>query len=135
MATLYKEFTVEAEVDSVWEALRDFGAVHERLAPGFVIDCHLEQDARVVKFANGLVAREMLVGIDEQARRLCYSIVGGKATHHNASAQVFAEGDGKSRFVWITDVLPNDLAGSIDVMMEQGIKVMKNTLQHKPLIK
>ena len=74
MATVYKEFTVAAGVDSVWEALRDFGAVHERLAPGFVIDCHLEQDARVVNFANGLVAREMLVGIDEQARRLCYSI-------------------------------------------------------------
>ena len=135
MATVYKEFTVAAGVDSVWEALRDFGAVHERLAPGFVIDCQLEQDARVVKFSTGLVAREMLVGIDEQARRLCYSSVGGKATHHNASAQVFAEADGKSRFVWITDVLPNDLAGFIDAMMEQGIKVMKNTLQHKPLIK
>ncbi len=129
MATIYKEFTVEAGVDRVWDALRDFGAVHQRLAPGFVTDCKVEEGARVVTFANGLVARELLVGIDESARRLCYSAVGGKATHHNASAQLFAEGPGRTRFVWITDVLPNELAGFIDAMMEQGAGVMKRALE------
>ncbi|MGH2522582.1 MAG: SRPBCC family protein [Anaerolineales bacterium] len=131
MATIYKEFTVEAGVDQVWDALRDFGAVHQRLAPGFVTDCKVEEGARVVTFANGLVARELLVGIDESARRLCYSAVGGKATHHNASAQLFAEGPGRTRFVWITDVLPNELAGFIDAMMQQGAGVMRRTLQGK----
>ena len=129
MATIYKEFTVEAGVDPVWDALRDFGAVHQRLAPGFATDCKVEEGARVVTFANGLVARELLVGVDESARRLCYSAVGGKATHHNASAQLFAEGAGRTRFVWITDVLPNELAGFIDAMMEQGAEVMKRTLE------
>ena len=90
MATIYKEFTVEAGVDQVWDALRDFGTVHQRLAPGFVTDCKVEEGARVVTFANGLVAREVLVGIDESARRLSYAAVGGKASHHNASAQLFA---------------------------------------------
>ncbi len=131
MATIYKEFTVEAGVDRVWDALRDFGAVHQRLAPGFVTDCKVEEGARVVTFVNGMVGRELLVGIDESARRLCYSAVGGKATHHNASAQLFAEGPGRTRFVWITDVLPNELAGFIDAMMQQGAGVMRRTLQGK----
>lgn len=129
MATIYKEFTVEAGVDQVWDALRDFGAVHQRLAPGFVTDCKVEEGARLVTFANGLVARELLVGIDESAHRLCYSAVGGKATHHNASAQLFAEGAGRTRFVWITDVLPNELASFSTTMMEQGAKVMKRALE------
>jgi Polyketide cyclase / dehydrase and lipid transport len=128
MATIYKEFLVNADVAQVWDALRDFGAVHTRLAPGFVTDCRLEEGARVITFANGAVARELFVGIDEAARRLSYTVVGSKATHHNASAQVFAGGQGRTRFVWITDVLPDALAPYVDAMMTHGGEVMKKTL-------
>lgn len=133
MATIYREFIVQAHVSKVWDALRDFGAVHQRLAPGFVTDCRMEDGVRTVTFANGRVARELLVGLDETARRLCYSVVGGQATHHQASAQVFAEGENQTRFVWITDVLPDELAGLIGSMMTQGIEVMKHTLASETL--
>jgi len=43
--------------------------------------------------------------------------------------QVFADGDGRSRVVWIADLLPNDLAGPIGGMMEQGMRAMQQTLQ------
>lgn len=49
-------------------------------------------------------------------------------THHNGSAQVFEGADGQSRVVWIADVLPNEAADAIGRMMEQGINVMKATL-------
>lgn len=132
MATIYKEFIVEADVAAVWDALRDFGAVRTRLAPGFLTDCKLDgQDARIVSFANGLVARELLVGIDEANRRLAYTVTDGKASHHHASAQVFAHGEGRSRFVWITDVLPDKLAAYIGSMMDEGGVAMKKTLEKK----
>jgi len=59
MASIRKEMLVGADPEGIWEAIRDVGAVHRRLAPGFVVDCRLEEDggARVVTFANGLVAR------------------------------------------------------------------------------
>ncbi|BEP61905.1 hypothetical protein GmRootV213_24590 [Variovorax sp. V213] len=130
MATIYKEFIVEADASRVWDALRDFGAVHTRLAPGFLTDCKLDgQGARIVSFANGLVARELLVGIDESNRRLAYTVTGGKASHHHASAQVFALGEERSRFVWVTDVLPDELAAYIEPMMAQGGVAMKKTLE------
>lgn len=130
MATIYKEFIVEADAAQVWDALRDFGAVHARLAPGFLTDCKLDgKGARIVSFANGLVARELLVGIDEPNRRLAYTITGGQARHHHASAQVFAHGEGRSRFVWITDVLPDELGVHIAPMMDQGGLAMKKTLE------
>jgi hypothetical protein len=112
--------------------LRDFGAVHERLVPGFVVECHPAGDGtRVVTFFNGAVAREMLVGIDDEARRLAYFVVEGPwgSTHHNASAQVFATGDHRSRFVWITDVLPDELAAGTAELMDKGIRVIKQTLE------
>lgn len=128
MTTIYKEFTVEAGIESVWDALHDFNAVHQRLAPGFVVDCKPGESSRTVTFANGGVAQELLVGIHEGIHRLSYTVVGGKASHHMASAQLFAEGENRTRFVWITDVLPDALGDYIDSMMTQGAAVMQRTL-------
>ena len=129
MATIYKEFIVEADAARVWDALRDFNAVHVRLAPGFLTGCTIDAEgARVLTFANGLVAREVPVGIDDTHRRLAYTVAGGKASHHHASAQVFTEGPGRSRFVWITDVLPDAMAAYVEPMMVQGAAAMKAAL-------
>lgn len=130
MASIHKEILIEARPENVWAAVRDVGAVHQRLAPGFVVDVRLEGDARVVTFANGAVVRELIVDIDDVARRLVYAAVGGRAAHHNASMQVFAEGEEHSRLVWITDVLPNEVAGPIRALIEQGAGVIKQTLEH-----
>jgi hypothetical protein len=131
MASIIKQVLIDAPPEEIWDALRDFGAVHERLAPGFVIDSRLDDGARVVTFFNGAVAREVLVAVDDATRRLVYSVVESSlhSTHDNSSAQVVADADGRSRFVWIKDVLPDDLAPRIDELMEQGIGVVKQTLE------
>ena len=129
MASIRRDIYIKASAESTWAAIRDVGAVHTRLAPGFVVDTRLEEGARVVTFGNGLVARELIVDIDDEARRLVWAVVGGRPTHHNASLQVFADGEGRSRVVWIADLLPDELAGSIAGMIEQGMAVMKKTLE------
>ncbi len=125
MASIRKEVVLDAPVETVWAALRDVGALHTRLVPGFVIDCRLEGDARVVTFANGMVARELIVDVSDSERRVVWASVGGKLTHHNASAQVFAADTGQSRLVWIADLLPNELSGVIASMIEAGLVAMK----------
>ena len=129
MASIRKEILIEARPEDVWAAIRDVGAIHRRLAPGFVVDTKLDGDARIVTFGNGMVARELIVDIGDAARRLVWSVVGGRMTHHNASLQVFADGENRSRVVWIADLLPNDLAGVVSAMIEQGMGVMQKTLQ------
>ncbi|WKA32191.1 SRPBCC family protein [Bradyrhizobium roseum] len=121
---------IDASPDDVWDALRDFGALHTRLAPGFVTDTRLDGDARIVTFANGMEAREILVDCDDARRRLVYAIVSERIRQHSASAQVFAESGGRSRFVWISDVLPNEIASYMDAQMDQGIKAMQKALEH-----
>jgi carbon monoxide dehydrogenase subunit G len=120
---------VAASAAQVWEVVCDVGAIHRRLVPGFVTDCKLEGDARVVTFGNGVVAREVIVDMDDAARRLVWSASGGRLSHHNASLQIFDEGGGQSRLVWIADLLPNEMAQPIAGMIDEGMRVMKKTLE------
>jgi hypothetical protein len=129
MASIRVERAIEAKPEKVWEALRDWGALHERLVPGFVVDTRLDGDDRIVTFFNGAVAREVLVDLDDEARRLVWSVVDGPYTHHNGAAQVFAEAEGRTRFVWTADLLPNEAAAPTGEMMERGIGVVKETLE------
>jgi len=128
MASIRKEIPLESNAENVWAAVRDVGALHQRLVPGFVVDTRLEEGARIVTFGNGMVVRELIVDLDDESRRLAWSARGGRLTHHNASVQVFADGTRRCRLVWIADLLPNELAGEIRAMIDQAAAVMKKTL-------
>lgn len=125
MASIVKEFSLHAGADQVWDALKNFGALHTRLVPGFVTDTKLDGDIRTVTFANGSVAKEYLVSTDDASRRLVYGIApNDRIRHYSASAQVSADGAG-TRFTWIVDVLPNVLAPYISSQMDAGVAAMK----------
>jgi uncharacterized protein YndB with AHSA1/START domain len=126
MATIRVERLIDAPAEQVWDALRDWGAIHQRLVPGFVTDARLDGEDRIVTFFNGAEVREVLVARDDEQRRLVWSVVDGPYSHHNGAAQVIAEGEG-CRFVWTADLLPNEAAAPTAEMMEQGIEVLKKT--------
>lgn len=129
MASIRQEILIDACPQDVWSALRDWGALHERLAPGFATDVRLEGGDRIVTFFNGSVLRERLVDLDDEARRLVWSIVDGPYTHHNGSAQAVPNHDGRTRFVWITDLLPDELAAGTAELMEHATRSIKTTLE------
>ena len=128
MASIRREIVTKARPDDVWAALRDIGALHTRLVPGFVKDTQVEGESRIVTFSNGMVVRELIVDVIDEQRRVVWSAVGGALTHHNGSAQVFPEDGGKSRVVWIADLLPHEMAGPISSLMDEGMKAMKAAL-------
>ena len=129
MATIHKEIEIERSREFVWDAIRDVGAIHKRLVPGFVVDCKLEGDSRVVTFANGMVVRELIVDVDDKTSRHSWSARGGTLTHHNASIQVFSRGDDDCLVVWIADLLPNAAAKDVGEMIQHGLNTMKKTLE------
>ncbi len=88
----------------------------------------LDGDARIVTFANGTVARELLVDCDEARRRLVYAINNERVSHYSASVQVLPEGAARSRLIWIVDVLPNAMAPYIDSQMDLGALAVQKTL-------
>jgi hypothetical protein len=129
MASIYKDIPISAPSDAVWDAVRDFGAVHQRLNPGFVTDCRLDGNARIVTFHNGNVIAEEFVDCDDARRRLVYAILGRDGIrHYNGSVQVVSDGEVSSRIVWIIDVLPNEVAPYIASQMDLAVPAMQKTL-------
>ena len=128
MASIHKDIPIEAPAHQVWDAVRDFGALHTRLVPGFVLDTKLDGEARIVSFANGTVARELLVDCDDARRRLVYAAVSERMKQHSASVQVIADGHA-CRLVWIVDMLPHEIAPYIDGQMDQAAHAMQKTLR------
>jgi len=137
MASIYRDIPIDARPADVWAAVRDYGAVHRRLAPGFALDARLDGEARIVTFANGTVARELLVECDDTRQRLVYAVISERVKHYNASVQVATDGaavDGtaRARLIWIVDLLPNDIAPYIAGQMDQAALAMQRTLDRGP---
>ena len=128
MASIYKEVLIDVPPDRAWAAIRAYGRA-QHLVPDLVADCSLDGDARIVTFKDGRVAREILVDIDDNRRRLVYAEPGGRFITRSASVQVFPDGENRCRVVWINDVLPDEFTPLIDANMEKGCASMKKTLE------
>lgn len=134
MATVRVEVDVDVAPHLVWDAVADVGAVHERMLPGRVADARIEGDTRVLTMPDGWLVRELIVSVDHGERRMAYSVVEGQRmpiTYHHASFQVFDRG-GRSRLVWVTDVLPHAMADSVRARVERGIVEIGRTLEATP---
>ena len=128
MATIRSELTTQAPANEVWSAVRDIGALHTRLVPGFVVDTRLEPGARIVTFVNGTVLREPIVTLDDEARRLVWTAEGGRARHYNAALAVSELADGSTSVVWTADFLPDDLSAYFSRAIEAGMAAMQRAL-------
>jgi Polyketide cyclase / dehydrase and lipid transport len=129
MATISAEALLETDVDTAWAALSDFGAAGELFA-GVLVDCERDGNQRTVTFANGMVVTEQLVTIDHEQRRFVYSVMGDPFTQHSASMQIVPDGDG-SRFVWVSDFLPDDVRAGVEPLVTAGCEALKTNLDGK----
>jgi Polyketide cyclase / dehydrase and lipid transport len=130
MTSFAVEVTTDAPPGAVWDAIRDIGALHTRLVPGFVTDTELVPGGRRVTFANGMTVIEPIVSVDDNLRRLVWTAHGGLPglTHYNGAVQVFPREIGGSRVVWMADILPDEAAGPIGEMMKAGANAMSTAL-------
>src|SRR5918999_2671184 len=133
MASIRLTIPVARPAPEVWAAIADVGAVHERLARGFVVDTQLRGRDRLVTFDNGLVARELVVDLDDDARRIAYAVVESPLglRHHHATMEVLADGDDRSRLVWVADMAPDDVGASVGEFMRSGAAAIQRTLEEE----
>lgn len=129
MASIRREIALRVPAEFAWDAIRDVGAPHTRLARGFVVATKCDPGERTVTFGNGLSARELIVDLDDARRRFAYSIVAGSATHHHAVFEVRAIDAANCTLLWTTDVLPHNLAEPFSRMVDAGIVALRATLE------
>src|SRR5882724_11598742 len=132
MASIHKEIPIDASPTEVWAAVRDFGSPHQRLVPGFVLDSRLDGDARIVTFANGTVAREVLVDCDDARQRLVYAVISERVKQHSASVQIVADGEARCRLLWTVDVLPHEIAPYMNGQMDLAAGAMQGAFGTVP---
>lgn len=129
MAYFQHEIRVDVPASTAWDALRDVGNLHRRLVRGFVTDCTFDGETRHLRFANGVAAAERIVAVSDADRRVSWSAVSERLSHHNASARIVAEGDSACRVVWTVDLLPDAMAPAIEPMVLAGLQAIRATLE------
>ena len=131
MASIRTEFVIEVDAARVWRVIGDWADGPVGMARDYVVSSHAEGTARVVTFANGVIARERLVTRDDDARRIVYSMVGDivRPEHDNAVMQIVPDGADRCRFIWTRDVLPDELAEPLRAAMEEASVFIKRTLE------
>lgn len=129
MPSIHLEIHIDAPAEAVWDAARDYGALHTRLNPGFVTDTQAGAEAdgtlyRMVTFGTGMVLKEVIVDIDDARRRIVWTIESPNVRHHNGALRLFPDGEG-CRAVWTADVLPATMADAFAPAMAAGLQAMK----------
>jgi hypothetical protein len=110
-------------------SIRRVEKAHELFAP-VLADCRLDDGIRTVRFANGMVVREQILGVDDERRRMAYAALDAPGmTYHHASMQVIDAGPGRCLFVWVTDFLPAEIRDNIAPLIEQGSAAFKKNLE------
>jgi uncharacterized protein YndB with AHSA1/START domain len=97
VASLYREFDVDAPVEKVWAAISDRGAPNKLIT--FLGEVTLVGDRRTCELGDMGKLEELIVTVDEENRRVVYSIRESpyNMIHHSASMQTFPNGnDGRS---------------------------------------
>ena len=131
MASIHKELKLDVTAEQAWAALRVVGDAHRLFAP-VLSESKVDGDVRTVRFANGVIVHEHLLDVDDTRRRVAYTATDVPGmTYHHASMQIVDVGDGRARFVWITDFLPREMAHNLAPLVEQGAQALKSNLEKR----
>jgi hypothetical protein len=128
MATIRWEEPVAVPVERAWAALRRVDRAHILFSP-VLVDGAMEGDIRTVTFANGRAVRERIITVDEQRRRIAYSVLGDMFEHHSASMEILPVDETSCRFVWISDFLPEERSETVQPLVEQGSRALDRNVE------
>ncbi|MFD0674414.1 SRPBCC family protein [Cohnella sp. GCM10027633] len=131
MPTVRKDTFINVPPEQVWDAVRDVGAFHQRLVPGFTENTLVNGYERTLILADGSSVKELIVSVDDRERRMAFAVKEGRLPllHHHASFQVFPSDQGGSIFVWTTDFLPAELTEAIQAQADRVSEVIKHTVE------
>lgn len=129
MATLYRETDLNAPADEVWNALADVGALNTLIT--FLGDVTVEGEERVCSLGDDKL-RELIVTVDDEHRRVAYSVQESpfNFAHHHSSMQVIPNGE-TTKFVWWTDVKPDETAPVLAQAIDQSVDSIRQAIDDR----
>jgi carbon monoxide dehydrogenase subunit G len=128
MASGKAETSIARKPDDVWNVVRDFGGVAGYM-PG-IDSCTVNGDVRTIA-TMGIEIKEQLRDLDDDTRRLSYSIIESPMTNlvsHVATIAVDAEGDG-THLTHSVDVEPDELLALFVGTYEASVVALKKQFE------
>ncbi len=128
MATIHREFEIESSAEKAWDAVRNVGDINKLIT--FLGDVTVDGDRRTCDMGEQGRLDELIISVDDDRRRLAYAIVNSPFNflHHSASMQIAGNGGDRSRFVWITDVKPDEAASALEPAIDAAVESFKHAL-------
>lgn len=122
MATIKRDFPLPASPDVVWRRLSDIGAVNELI--DFIGPVTVDGDTRRCEMGDGSKLEELIITVDDASKRVAYSIRQSPfgMEHHSASMQAVSDGNGGTRFVWVSDFTPDAVASALEGAIDQSVE-------------
>jgi hypothetical protein len=127
MTSIYREVVLQTGAAKAWQALRDPLNLTNVFA-GVLTAVSFDGEVRTVTFANGNVAQERMVSVDDHRMRLAYTVCGERFSHHHSSIQIEPLSDSQCRFVWISDFLPDSLHAFVEPLVDAGCAAVARNL-------
>jgi hypothetical protein len=131
MTSVSRDISIHAPSDVVWDAVRDVGAVHERLLPGLVSATTVVPDGRLVSFGNGMLVRERILDVDDDSRRLVHTLNSGWSCHYVSVMRVNSAGAAHCRLLWTVDYRP-DRYDLMPRVVDRAVELIRRTLEAPP---
>ena len=128
MASGKAEASIARSPDDVWKVLREFGGLVDYM-PG-IESCTVDGDIRTVGMM-GISVKEQLRDLDDDTRRISYSIVESPIPNlvsHLVTIAVDAEGEG-THLTWTVEVEPDDLLALLLGTYEGAVAALKEKFE------
>jgi hypothetical protein len=113
MATIYRSAALTVPGDVAWRFLDRYTRSEVHVFANCVSERQVD-DFRVVITSDGMELWEQNITVDGERRRAVYTVPGiPGVTHHQAEMRIDVDPDGAATLVWITDLLPHELADAL----------------------
>ena len=116
---------VDADPDTVWALLGDFGGI-DAFFPG-INSCRVEGDVRILDMGGNEV-KERLISQDDQKRTCTYSVIEMPGIDHKATIRVEPADGGGSRVIWEYDVKPESMGQVFHDTYTRALEAVKKHL-------
>lgn len=126
MTTIYKEVNIDAPLNKIWESISDTANIADLV--GFLATSNQTDDTRVCTLEGGGELKEKIVSVDDDLKRVAYTITESPLNmeYHSASMQLEETEDG-TKLVWTVDLLPEAAKQQMGPMLEQACIDVKSS--------
>ncbi|MBN9747851.1 SRPBCC family protein [Amycolatopsis sp. A1MSW2902] len=131
MPTLRAHALLDHDADTVWEVVRDAGAVAAWFPA--MKESGIDGSLRRVVLTDGSVIEEEIVTSDDTLRRFQYRARAGDlpVETHLGTVDVLEIGTGRSILVYSTEIAPADLAPAFDGAVSEAVAALGEFLARR----